>query len=90
MALLQADRSGMHADRLPAGAEVQPEAAPDVVEDQRGAGPRAQLAQAAGELRVDELLIEAGVVLERADHDAGQVGAGLAAATVTEARSLNV
>jgi hypothetical protein len=56
---------------------VQPEPAAHVVEDQRGLLLVAQFPQAAGEGRVDKLGVEAGVVLERADQDAGQVVAGL-------------
>ena len=77
IALLQADRSGSHPDRLPAGPEVQPEPGSDVVQDQRGPVLVAQGAEPAGEGGVDQLLVEAGVVLERADQDPGQVIAGL-------------
>jgi hypothetical protein len=68
---------GIHADRLPARAEVQPEPAPHVIQDQRGPGGVAQGAQAAGERGVDQFLVVPGVVLERADQDGGQVPARL-------------
>ena len=67
----------VHPDRLPAGPEVQPEPGSDVVQDQRGPFFVAQGAEPAGEGGVDQLLVEAGVVLERADQDPGQVIAGL-------------
>ena len=69
---------------------MQPEPAAHVVQDQRGPGRVAQRAQAAGERGVDQLLVEAGVVLERADQDAGQVVAGLGGGLRTLARSLKV
>ena len=77
IALLQADRSGS----TPTGSQLDPRCsrnpARNVVQDQRGPFFVAQGAEPAGEGGVDQLLVEAGVVLERADQDPGQVIAGL-------------
>ena len=60
------DRSGRDAERLPAAAEIEPEAARA---HRRGSAPRRCRSQSArrraGERGVDELLVVAGVVPER-------------------------
>ena len=67
---------GVDADRLPAAAVRQPEAAAHVVEDQCGARVVAHPAQVAGEGGVDELLVDAGIVAEGRYDDRRQVVPG--------------
>ena len=77
IALLQADRSGS----TPTGSQLDPRCSrnPQRTSSRISAAPLvvAQRAQAAGERGVDQLLVVPGVVLERADQDAGQVIARL-------------
>ena len=61
------------AERLPAAAHVEAQAAADVVEDQGGADPVADGAHALGELRVGVLEVALDVVADRSDHDGRDV-----------------
>ena len=76
MALLQADRSG----RTPIGSQLDPRCSrnPHRTSSRINAAPvRSHSSRRpAGEGRVDQFLIEACVVLERADHDRGEIRSG--------------
>ena len=77
-------------ERLPAAAQVDPQAAADVVEDQRRADAIADLAHAAGERRIGELLVAVDVVADAACTTIAATSSSPASRTAasTEARSL--
>ena len=71
--LAEGGEVGADAERLPAPPQVEPEARAHVVEDERGAPPVAEGADAPREGGVDQRLVVAGVVTERRDENGGEV-----------------
>ena len=77
-AFTPARKVGLHTHHRPAAVSGDAQAGAYVIDDEKGVGPVADLASAAGVGRIWQGLIDKGVVLDRRGEDGGEIVASLA------------